>query len=163
MDVGPKLSDVVTHYASHRLSTNVQFNAIEKNMQSIKTYPSIIYMIPYLKQRVLQMRYCEVQVDYFGETGMTLLGIMEIRWKVDGEVSRFEYSFVSYVVKGCSIQDHVQVSAVIQLAVDTVQYRQPAAEKAIIRPDNASGLSSKELISFIFNMNNRLYIGKKLL
>ena len=26
--------------------------------------------------------------------------IMEIRWKVDGEVSVFEYSFVDYLIKG---------------------------------------------------------------
>ena len=45
---------------------------------------------------------------------------MEIRWKVDGEVSGFEFSFVDYVIKGYSIQDHVQVTDVIKFAVDTV-------------------------------------------
>ena len=55
--------------------------------------------------------------------GMGLLGIMEIRRKFDGEVSGFEYSFFDYVIKGYSGQDHVQVSVVTQLAVDTVQYR----------------------------------------
>ena len=33
------------------------------------------------------MRNWEGQVDYYGKKGMSLLGIMEIRWKVDGEVS----------------------------------------------------------------------------
>ena len=44
---------------------------------------------------------------------MSLLGIMEIRWKVDGEVSGFEYLFVDYVIKGYSGQDHVQVAYII--------------------------------------------------
>ena len=77
-------------------------------------------MIPDHKQNILQMRYCEGQVDYYGKRGMRLLRIMEIRWKVDEEVSGFEYSFLDYVIKVYSGQDHVQVSAVIQLAIDTV-------------------------------------------
>ena len=60
---------------------------------------------------------------------MILLGVMEIRWKFDGEISGFEYSFVYYVIKEYSLQDHVQVVVVIQLAVDTVQYLHPAAKR----------------------------------
>ena len=41
-----KLSDEVTHYASHILRENVQFSAIEKIMKSMKTDQSFIYMIP---------------------------------------------------------------------------------------------------------------------
>ena len=41
----PKLSYAVSHYASHRLRSDVQFSAIEKIMQSMKTDPSIIYMV----------------------------------------------------------------------------------------------------------------------
>ena len=48
------------------------------------------------------------------------------------------------------------MAAVIQLAVDTVQDRHPAAKKFIIQSDNASGFSSQELIPFIFNMNTRI-------
>ena len=47
------LSDVVTHYDSHCLHANVQFYSIEKIMQSMKTDSSIIYMVPYHKQKVL--------------------------------------------------------------------------------------------------------------
>ena len=64
--VVPKLSDVFTHYASHCLRANVQFSAIEKNMHSMKIDPSIIYMVPYHKNK-LQMRYREGQVDYYGK------------------------------------------------------------------------------------------------
>ena len=51
---------------------------------------------------------------------MSLLGIMDIMWKIDGRVSGFEYSFVYYLIQGYSDQDHVQVESVIQLSVDTV-------------------------------------------
>ena len=87
---------------------------------------------------------------------MSLLGIMEIRWEVYGEVSGFEYLFVDYAIKGNSGQDHVQVASAIQLAVDTVQDRHPDAKKIIIQSDNKTDFASQELIPFIFNMNTRL-------
>ena len=139
----PKLSYAVLHYASHLLSANVQFSAIEKIMQSIKTNPSIIYMVPDHKQNVLQMRYQEGQVDYYGKIGMSLLVFMEINWKVDGDVSGFEYSFVDYVIKGYSDQDHVQVAFLIRSAVDTVQDRHPSAKNVIIQSDIASDFASQ--------------------
>ena len=43
-----------------------------------------------------------------------------------GKSVNFEYSVVDYIIKGYSVQDHVQVAAVIQLAVDTVQERHAA-------------------------------------
>ena len=69
------------------------------------------------------MRYWEGQVYYDCKKGMSLLIIMEIMWKVDGEFSVFDYPFVDYVIKGYYGQDHVHVAYVIQLAVDTIQYR----------------------------------------
>ena len=95
-----KVSNVVTHYASHFLRDNVQFSAIEKNMQSTKTDPSIVYMVPDHNKKVLQMRYHEGQADYFCKKGMGPLGMVELRWKVDGKISGFKYSFVDYVIKG---------------------------------------------------------------
>ena len=62
----PKLSYAVSHYASHSLRAIVQYFAIEKIMQSMKTDPSIIYMVPDHKQKVLQMLYQEGPVDYYG-------------------------------------------------------------------------------------------------
>ena len=87
---------------------------------------------------------------------------MEIRWKVDGEVSGFEYLFVDYVIKGYSGQDHVQVAYIIQLALDTVQYQNPATKKVTIHSNNASSCVSQELILFVFNMRTRLDDGKML-
>ena len=96
------------------------------------------------------MRYRERQVDYFGKKVMSLLGMMEVRWKVDYKISGFEYSFVDYFIKGYSGQDHVQVTAVIQLYVETVQDRHPASNNIIIHSYNASGFASHELIPLIF-------------
>ena len=104
----------------------------QKKIQSMKTDPTIIYMFPD-HNLFLQMTYQEGQVYYFGKRGMSLLGIMEIRWKVGGEFSGFEYLVVDYVIKGYSDQDHVQVVSVIQLAVDTVQEHHPAAKNFIIQ------------------------------
>ena len=46
------------------------------------------------------MRYREGQVDCYGKIGMSLMGFMNIRWKVNGDVSGFEYSFADYLIKG---------------------------------------------------------------
>ena len=67
MDAVPKLSDTVSHYASHRLCADVQFYAIEKNIQSKKTDPSIIYMVPDHKQNVFQIIHREGWVDYYSK------------------------------------------------------------------------------------------------
>ena len=85
----PKLSNYFIHYASHRLRANFHFSAIETIMQLIKTDLSIAYMVPDHKHRVLQIIYCEGQVDYFGKKVISLLGVMWVRWKVDGKISGF--------------------------------------------------------------------------
>ena len=81
---------------------------------------------------------------------------MKIGCKVDGEVSEFEYSCVDYLIKGYSVEDHVQVATVIHLSVDVVQDQHPSAKKVIIQSNNESGFDSQELIPFIFNTNTRL-------
>ena len=55
----------------------------------------------------------------------------------------------------------MRVVDVIQLDVETVQYRHPAEKKIITQSENASGFASQELIPFVFNMNTRLYNGKR--
>ena len=49
-------------------------------MKSMKTEPFIVYMVLDHKQKVLQMSFREGQVDYFVRKGMSLLGMMEVRW-----------------------------------------------------------------------------------
>ena len=55
---------------------------------------------------------------------------MEIRRKSDGGFSRFGYSYVDNVIKSYSGQDHMQVTDVLQLAVDTVQDHHPATKSS---------------------------------
>ena len=62
------------------------------------------------------MKYCKGHFYYFGKKDMSLLGMMEVRWKVDVKISVFEYSFVVYLINGYYGQDYVQVAAVTQLA-----------------------------------------------
>ena len=57
MDAVLRLSYAVSHYTSHLLCANVQFSAIENIMLSMKTDPSIIYMVPDHKRNVFQTRY----------------------------------------------------------------------------------------------------------
>ena len=109
----------------------------------MKIDPSIIYMVPDHK-KVLQMRYWEGQADCFGKKGMSLLVIMEIRWKMDGKVSGFEYSCVDDVIKGYYGKDHSQVAAIIQLAVDTVQDHHPDAKNS----------SFSQIMQLLFTHNN---------
>ena len=99
------------------------------------------------------MRYWEGQVDYYGKIGMSLLVFMEIMWKVDEEVSAFEYFFVYYVIKGYSGQDYVQMAAAIQLAVDALQDCHPSTKNVILQSDNIIVFAPQELIPLIFNMN----------
>ena len=49
------------------------------------------------------------------------MGMTEVRWKVDRNYSGFEQLFFDYAVMGYSGQDHVQVGAVVQLAVQKLQ------------------------------------------
>ena len=71
--------------------------------------------------------------------------------------SRFEYSFVDYIIKGYSGQVHVQVASAIQLASVTVQGRHPASKKIIIQSENPRGYSSQYLITLIFNTSTRFH------
>ena len=81
-----------------------------------------------------------------------MLDIMEVRCKVDGEISGFEYSFVDYTIKGYSGQDHVQAEDVIQLAVETVQDCYHAAKNIIIQSYNASGFAFDPLRTLGFHV-----------
>ena len=64
------------------------------------------------KQKILQMKYHEGQMEYYGKKGMSMLGTMIVQWvkkiikvKEDGvevqkEVGGFQYKFVDYIFKG---------------------------------------------------------------
>jgi hypothetical protein len=152
----PQASKAVKDYAAHRLRARVQFRAMEEIQLEMKVDSSIVYVVIDHRQKVEQMRYREGQVEYYGKKGMSVLGAMFSRWKDDGENRGFQYSFVDYIIDGYTGQDNLQVAAVVQQIMRTVQDRHPGVKKVIIQSDNATGFASQELIPFIFHMNTKL-------
>lgn len=152
----PQACKAVKDYASHRLRAEVQFRAIEEVQLEMKGDPSILYIVIDHRQKVEQMRFREGQVEYYGKKGMSMLGAMFSQWNDDGEKRGFQYSFVDYVIDGYTGQDNLQVAAVVQQMMRTVQDRHPGVKKVIIQSDNATGFASQELIPFIFHMNTKL-------
>ena len=75
----PVLQKAVTNYTSHRLRTNIQFNAIRLIMNELKNDSSSVILVIGHKQKIEPMRYRETQVKYYGKKGMSLRGMMMIR------------------------------------------------------------------------------------
>ena len=75
----PVLQKAVTNYTSHRLRTNIQFNAIRLIMNELKNNSSSIILVIDHKQKIEPMRYRESQVEYYGKKGMILLGMTTVR------------------------------------------------------------------------------------
>ena len=80
----PKYSYVITHYMAHQLQAKVQFAAIDKIKNDLKINPSKVWMVINHKQKVLQMKYREGQMEYYGKKGMGVLGVMIVTWKTNG-------------------------------------------------------------------------------
>lgn len=144
----PTLTHSITCYMSHRLRAKVQFHAISKIKISlkdnnsnfiIKTPTKVLVVIDH-KQKVLQMKYREGQLEYYGKKGMSVLGEMLVYWSHDksGYIHRFE----DYVLKGYSAQDNVQVSSVIQQIVSDIHYNYPWLQEIVFQSDNDSCFSS---------------------
>ena len=123
-------------------------------MTDLKKDTSTVLMIINHKQKMEPMKYRESQIEYYGKKGMSLLGMMMIRWNIADDKIGYEYSFHDYVVKGYISQDHVHVGAIIQLASRIINDNGLEIQHIIIQSDNASGFSSINLIPFICNMNS---------
>lgn len=109
----------------HRLRAKIQFQKIGKIKEWLKDDPDtrMLLMID-RKQKVLPMKHREDQVEYYGKTGMSILGAMEVQWiQRDNDPWRFQYSFVDYVIKGYSAQDNVQVCACVAKMVEVLTER----------------------------------------
>lgn len=145
----PILTYAIRHYMAHRLRAKVQFVAIDKEKESLKNDPTILY-----------------QVEYYGRTGMRDLGAMIMQWDVrkvkqksangttiEKEVGGFEYSFLNLLFKDYTGQDHVQVSSAIEKIVSYVNEKYPEVKEIIIQSDNATCFASQEHIPFIYHMN----------
>lgn len=104
---------------------------------------------------------------------MSDLGAMIMQWVIrkvkeklkDGEtieveVGGFEYSFVNFIFKNYSGQDHVQVASAIEQIISHVHEKFPEVKEIIIQSDNASCFASQELIPFIYHTNKESQIKK---
>lgn len=162
----PILTYAIKHYMAHRLRAKVQFVAIDNEKESLKNDPTILYICIDHKQKILQIRFREGQVEYYGKTGMSDLGAMIMQWVVrkvkqksangtiiEKEVGGFEYSFLNLLFKDYTGQDHVQVSSAIEKIVSYVKEKYPEVKEIIIQSDNATCFASQEHIPFIYHMN----------
>ena len=101
----------------HQLQAKVQFSAINNLENSLKTEHDTIMIVMDHKQIILQMKYWEGQVEYYGKSGMSMLGTMIISWTDDCKQAEFKYNFWDFVFKGYTSQDNTQVAAAIELIV----------------------------------------------
>lgn len=106
----------------------MQVSAIDDLERTLKDEPSKLLIVLDHKQKILPMRYCEDQVDYYGKKEMNMLRAMKVKW--DSETiaagnphNGFQYSFTDYVFKGYAGQDNVQV---------TGAFEQGASSEAVI-------------------------------
>ena len=150
-DALPKLTYAVAYYMAHRLRARVQFHAIRNIKQKLRNDPSKVLIVMDHKQKILQMKYREGQVEYYGKKGMSMLGTMIVQWS--SEKKGFVYRFENYAFKGYAGQDNVQVAAAIQQTVKEVKTNYPEIREIIFQSDNATCFASQELIPFIYHLN----------
>ena len=132
-DALPKLTYAVAYYMAHRLRARVQFHAIQNIKQKLRNDPSKVLIVMDHKQKILQMKYREGQVEYYGKKGMSMLGTMIVQWS--SEKKGFVYRFENYAFKGYAGQDNVQVAAAIQQTVKEVETNYPEIREIIFQSD----------------------------
>ena len=147
----PKLTYAIAHYMGHRLRARVQFHAIRKIKQGLRNNPSKALIVTDHKQKILQMKYREGQVEYYGKKGMSLLGTMLVQWSA--EKNGFVYRFDNIAFKGYAGQDNVQVAAAVKQVIEQVKTNYPEIREIIVQSDNATCFASQELIPFIYHLN----------
>ena len=82
-----------------------------------------------VNKKILQTKYREGQVEYFGKKSMSVLRTMLVQWKLRSSINigeekifqGFKYIFTNYVFKGYSGQDHVKVASIIKELVKKVK------------------------------------------
>ena len=65
-DALPKLTYAVACYMAHRLRAHVQFHAIRNIKQNLRNNPSKVLIVMDHKQKILQIKFREGQVEYYG-------------------------------------------------------------------------------------------------
>jgi hypothetical protein len=141
VDALPKFTYSLVFYMSHRLRAKVQFEAIRTIKNNMRVSPSKGLLVIDHKQKVLQMKYREGQVEYYGKKGMSVLGVMIVHWST--EKCGFVYRFENFVFKGYTGQDNVQVAAALQQIVTEVNHIYPGMQEIVLQSDNASCFSSQ--------------------
>ena len=75
----PKFTYNLIHYMAHRVRAKVQFSAIDKIKTNLESNMNSVLIVIDHKQKVLQQRYREGQVEYYGKKGMSVLNGTEKR------------------------------------------------------------------------------------
>ena len=119
---------------AHRLRAKVQFSAIDKIKTNLKSNINSVLIVIDHKQKVLQQRYREGQVEYYGKKGMSVLGVMIVQW--DREKIGYVYKFENIIFKGYSGQDNVQVAAALKLIIHQVHTNLPDVNEIVMQRDN---------------------------
>jgi len=139
---------------AHRLHAKVQFAAIDGIKNWVNEDPKTRVMIVLdHKQKILNMRYREGQVDYFGKKGMSLLGTMIIEGVTNVPNVTWSYKFVDYIVKGYTGEDVLQVCSVITEILRRVSEHMPDITDICLQSDNASCFASQDHIPYIYLLN----------
>ena len=76
----PKLTYAVPCHMNHHLQAKVQFKDIDQVKSALKQDLSTALIIMNHKQKILQMKYCKCQVEYYINKSMSMLGTMVVQW-----------------------------------------------------------------------------------
>ncbi len=104
------------------------------------------------KQKIVQQKLHESQVEYFGKTGMTVLGGMLLMPDRTTSEKQFSLSFVD-MVQTDGAQDMFGTFSHIESMIDYLERKLPHVEKVVFISDNASVFANANLLLFIYAMN----------
>ena len=120
----------------------------------MKEDPTVGLIVVDHKQTISQMKYREVQVEYFGKIGMSMLGTMLVQWKLRSSIHLREKKYLKvlvYIYKLC-------IQGLFQARPCTGCFRNQGPckkrlkniflkyKKNVFQSDNASCFVSQELI-----------------
>ena len=120
-----KLTRAIFQYMEHRLHARIKTAAIKKIKEEMKADPFTVLIVIGHKQKILQMKYRECQVEYYGKKGMSVLGAMIMQWTEVENANGFEYRFRDYIFQGYAGQDNVQVAGALENIVMQVKQQYP--------------------------------------
>lgn len=75
-----KLTHSAAHYMGHPLSSKVQPEEIEILKSELKQDQTKVLIFMNHKQKILQIKYREGQMEHYGEKGICMLATMIVQW-----------------------------------------------------------------------------------